>query len=414
MTTSDQSIEALQQENQRLREQVAALTSERDQQNQPSQDTPERYNLLFQNMVEGTVFHEVVYDTEGQACNYRILDVNPAFERMLQIPRAAILGKVATEAYGTESAPFLDIYAGVAHTGTPEQFQTTFGAQVFDIRVTSPRRGEFVTMFFDITGKKITEGELLRFRDILNTTPELLATAPADTGALDYANPALCRMLGYTADEIIGMPVPAVFAEPPEQVNGHFRRCIESGTSQGELHCKRKDGSTFPIYFSAHTLFRGEGVPPLVASFFRDLTAQKQGEEERIRLTQQVIDIQRDALRELSTPLIPITDDVVIMPLIGTIDSGRAQMVMEGLLTGVAQHQAELVILDITGVQVVDTQVAKALVQVAQAVKLLGAQVMLTGIQPQIAQTLVHLGVELDGIITHGSLQAGIAAALHV
>ncbi|MFP4436273.1 MAG: STAS domain-containing protein [Chloroflexaceae bacterium] len=87
---------------------------------------------------------------------------------------------------------------------------------------------------------------------------------------------------------------------------------------------------------------------------------------------------------------------------------------MEALLEGVAQHQAGLVILDITGVQVVDTQVAKALIQVAQAVKLLGAQVMLTGIQPQIAQTLVHLGVELEGIITRGSLQAGIATALNV
>jgi len=414
MKTNDQSIEALQQENQRLREQVAALTNERDQRQQPSQDTEERYRLLFQNMVEGIVFHEIIYNTEGKPCNYRILDVNPAFERMLQVSREAVIGKPATEAYGTESAPFLDIYARVADTGIPEQFETKFGAQIFDIRVISPRRGEFVTMFFDITGQKITEGELRRFRDILDTTPELLATAPADTGALDYANPALCRMLGYTADEIIGMPVPAVFTEPPEQVNAHFQRCIESGTSQGELHCKRKDGSTFPIFFSAHTLFRGEGVPPLVASFFRDLTAQKQGEEERIRLQQQIIAAQEDTLRELSTPLIPITDDVVIMPLIGTIDSRRAQMVMEALLEGVAQHQAELVILDITGVQVVDTQVARALIQVAQAVKLLGAQVMLTGIQPQIAQTLVHLGVELEGIITRGSLQAGIATALNV
>jgi anti-anti-sigma regulatory factor len=85
---------------------------------------------------------------------------------------------------------------------------------------------------------------------------------------------------------------------------------------------------------------------------------------------------------------------------------------MEALLEGVAQHQSRLVILDITGVAVVDTQVAQAFIQAAQAVRLLGAQVMLTGIQPQIAQTLVHLGVDLSGIITSGSLQSGIAAAL--
>jgi anti-anti-sigma regulatory factor len=100
------------------------------------------------------------------------------------------------------------------------------------------------------------------------------------------------------------------------------------------------------------------------------------------------------------------------MPLIGTIDSGRAQMVLETLLEGVARYQASLAILDITGVVTVDTQVAQALVGAARAVRLLGAQVMLTGIQPQIAQTLVHLGVDLSGIQTQGSLQAGIAAAL--
>jgi len=125
-----------------------------------------------------------------------------------------------------------------------------------------------------------------------------------------------------------------------------------------------------------------------------------------------VLAAQRDTLRELSTPLIPITDEVVIMPLIGTIDSGRAQLVMETLLDGVAQQRARLVILDITGVTVVDSQVAQALIRAAQAVKLLGARVMLTGIQPQIAQTLVHLGVDLSGIQTRSSLQAGIATAL--
>jgi rsbT co-antagonist protein RsbR len=146
--------------------------------------------------------------------------------------------------------------------------------------------------------------------------------------------------------------------------------------------------------------------------FSTDLSEQKQMEAERAAMQEQIIDAQRASLRELSTPLIPISNHVVIMPLIGTIDSGRAQQVMETLLEGVAQHQAELAILDITGVSLVDTQVAQGLVRAAQAVRLLGAQVMLTGIQPQIAQTLVHLGIDLSSIQTQGSLQAGIAAAM--
>ncbi|NJO06513.1 MAG: STAS domain-containing protein, partial [Chloroflexaceae bacterium] len=82
------------------------------------------------------------------------------------------------------------------------------------------------------------------------------------------------------------------------------------------------------------------------------------------------------------------------------------------LLDGVALHRAHTVILDITGVQVVDTQVANSFIQAARAVQLLGAQVMLTGIQPQIAQTLVHLGVDLGMLTTRATLQDGVAAVL--
>jgi anti-anti-sigma factor len=156
------------------------------------------------------------------------------------------------------------------------------------------------------------------------------------------------------------------------------------------------------------------GAPLRMTGTISDIHERKQTEAERERalLQQQIIEAQRMTLRELSTPLIPITNDVVIMPLIGSIDTQRAQQIMETLLEGVARHQSELAILDITGVSVIDTQVAQALVRAAQAVKLLGVQVMLTGIQPQIAQMLVHLGVDLSGIQSQGSLQAGIAAAL--
>ena len=110
--------------------------------------------------------------------------------------------------------------------------------------------------------------------------------------------------------------------------------------------------------------------------------------------------------------MIPISDDVVVMPLIGTMDSRRAQQVLETVLEGVASSHARVAILDITGVAVVDTQVANALMRAAQAVKLLGAQVILTGIRPEVAQTLVGLGVDLNGIVTQATLQSGIAFAM--
>lgn len=129
--------------------------------------------------------------------------------------------------------------------------------------------------------------------------------------------------------------------------------------------------------------------------------------------TREIVYMQRERVRELATPLIPLRDHVILMPLIGTIDPERAQQVMETLLAGVAAHHATTAILDITGVRTVDTQIAQALLQTARACRLLGAQVVLTGIQPQIAQTLVQLGADLNGIMTRSTLQAGINDVLY-
>lgn len=264
----------------------------------------------------------------------------------------------------------------------------------------------------DITERKRAETELQTFKALAESSPDAIGIAAPD-GVISYANQSFQQMFGYD-DATIGMLNVTLFTEADqrERIPTLLEEISTRGAWTGLLTGRCKDGSTFPAQVSAFGIADSQGNLLALPAIIRDMSAQQRQEAERSALQQQVIDAQRDALRELSSPLIPISEDVVIMPLIGTIDSGRAQQVLEVLLEGVAQHQAELVILDITGVSVVDTQVAQALVRAAQAVKLLGAQVMLTGIQPQIAQTLVHLGVELSGIITRGSLQAGISAAL--
>ncbi len=150
----------------------------------------------------------------------------------------------------------------------------------------------------------------------------------------------------------------------------------------------------------------------LIYGYWVDITVRKQWQQEQEAVHQQVIEAQRAALQEISTPLIPLADRVIAMPLVGTIDTMRAKQVMETLLDGVTKYVAKVAILDITGVSVVDTQVAQALVQTARAVRLLGAQVILTGIGPTMAQTLVHLGADLSTIVTFSSLQDGIAYAM--
>ncbi|NJN66643.1 MAG: PAS domain S-box protein [Chloroflexaceae bacterium] len=262
----------------------------------------------------------------------------------------------------------------------------------------------------NISGRKQTEEEMMINQFVLENANDAIEWI-APNGQFLYVNQTGCQHLGYTRDELLSLHVWDI--DPNFSREGWGSTWIQlkqADLMTTETSHRRKDGQIFPVEVAARHL-EWQGKEWLI-TFVRDITTRKQEEAERAGLQQQIIDAQRNALRELSTPLIPITDSVLIMPIIGTIDSQRAQQVMETLLMGVAQHQAELVILDITGVSVVDTQVANAFIQSAQAVRLLGAQVMLTGIQPQIAQTMVQLGVNLRGIVTRTTLQAGIAYAL--
>ena len=127
---------------------------------------------------------------------------------------------------------------------------------------------------------------------------------------------------------------------------------------------------------------------------------------------ERMIQAQALQIRELSTPLIPLHTGLLALPLVGTIDSHRASQIMETLLEGIARQQADVVIMDITGVPVVDTAVGNHLLQAARAAELLGARVILVGISAEVAQTMVQLGINLSQIVTLATLQAGIEHAL--
>ncbi len=120
----------------------------------------------------------------------------------------------------------------------------------------------------------------------------------------------------------------------------------------------------------------------------------------------------RDALREMSVPILPITGTTLVMPLVGTLDEARLHLMQEQALTILEKSSARCLLLDITGVPVIDTQVAQGFTRIVQSAQLLGAQIMITGIRPEVAQTLVGIGVDLRRIITHSTLEAGIAYAM--
>ncbi|WKB52639.1 STAS domain-containing protein [Eleftheria terrae] len=125
-----------------------------------------------------------------------------------------------------------------------------------------------------------------------------------------------------------------------------------------------------------------------------------------------IIKRQQEELLELSTPVVKLWDGVLAVPMIGTLDSSRTQVVMESLLQRIVETSSELAIIDITGVPTVDTLVAQHLLKTVTAIRLMGADCIVSGIRPQIAQTIVHLGIDLQGITTKSTLADALALAL--
>jgi rsbT co-antagonist protein RsbR len=125
-----------------------------------------------------------------------------------------------------------------------------------------------------------------------------------------------------------------------------------------------------------------------------------------------VIKRQQEELLELSTPVVKLWDGVLALPMIGTLDSARTQVVMESLLQRIVETGSELAIIDITGVPTVDTLVAQHLLKTVTAIRLMGADCIISGIRPQIAQTIVHLGVDLQGVTTKATLADALSLAL--
>ena len=125
-----------------------------------------------------------------------------------------------------------------------------------------------------------------------------------------------------------------------------------------------------------------------------------------------VITRQQDEMMELSTPVVKLWDGILALPMIGTLDSSRTQVVMETLLNRIVETGADIAILDITGVPTVDTLVAQHLIKTVTAARLMGADCIISGIRPQIAQTIVHLGVDLSAVITKATLADAFAIAL--
>jgi rsbT co-antagonist protein RsbR len=225
-------------------------------------------------------------------------------------------------------------------------------------------------------------------------------------------NPSFLDMYGYSdPSELIGKNSIELTIPLPEDRERIYHSIATGAKGPYEVMSRRADdGTFFPVEIRAREVRLGGEALRVVS--VTDITHRKQAEEERARLQQEVIEAQKRALLELSAPIIPVMEHIIVMPLIGTIDTLRAKDITRALLAGIREHHAKAAILDITGVPIVDSGVAAHLDRTIQAARLKGVHTIVTGISDAVAETIVDLGVEWSGVETLQDLQTGLQAAI--
>jgi PAS domain S-box-containing protein len=215
------------------------------------------------------------------------------------------------------------------------------------------------------------------------------------------------RLKGYKADEVIGKHF-SVFYPQEEVESGKCDHVLATAVREGRFEEEgwrvRKDGTRFWASVVITALRDAKGNLRGFGKVTRDLSDRRLAEE---RLRQQ----SRDVLEMATVPVVQVWEGILLVPLIGMLDSARTQQLMERLLQRLTETGSSVAVLDITGVPTIDTQTAQHLIETVKAVRYIGADVVLTGVRPVIAQTLVHLGVDLSTATTRASLAAGLRVA---
>ncbi|MDC3955941.1 PAS domain S-box protein [Polyangium jinanense] len=356
----------------------------------------------------------------------RFLDCKPARDVPLLVAPAQFLGRRLVDVFDTDWARRqADVIRDVAEDGEPRMdgysVDTPDGSMHFEALYSRASTGEVVVAIRDITKRVQAEverdrlarevsaqvNELRLWKALADRAPDGISIVGLD-GKLTYANAAFEDMIGR--GPLVGTNVARLLAtaEEARTIDTTLR---SEGQYRGELVLLRGDRSQLSTHGVLFVMTNEDGTPASFGTIMRDRTEERRAEEERLLLREKLIEAQQKLIEELETPILPVAPGVLVMPLVGRVDSARAERLLGSLLEGTTAHGARVVILDITGVPVVDADVAEGLVRAARAVRLLGAETMLTGIGPLVARQLVAHAEEVSVLRPCSTLERAVAIA---
>ncbi|XXT25389.1 PAS domain S-box protein [Sorangium sp. So ce429] len=411
MATDQDSIERLRAENAGLRDEIERLHEQLGRRE-------ERTRLILQAAIEG--LHVV-------GLNGEIIDCNPSFASIVGYSRGELLtmniGQIDARPPEEVVAAIAEIKAKGAHRFVARHIHKD--GHAIDVEVSSHLIRSGDEEFFSAFSRPITE-QLRReralreseqkFRAIFDETSMFISLLTPE-GSLLECNRTMADFTGARQGEGLGEPLwEAPFWGGAAGADQHVKACVQKAASGVPSSCEVQihgsGGRVATLELRMKPILDVSGESVLVIAEGYDVSELRRAEAERATLQEQMIHAQEATIRELSTPLIPLDAGILVMPLVGRLDRVRIEQLLERLLQGVVAQRATTVILDVTGVPMVDAEIADSLIRAAQAVKLLGAEVILTGVGPEVAQTMVGIGIDLREIVTLSSLRSGLHHAL--
>jgi rsbT co-antagonist protein RsbR len=251
--------------------------------------------------------------------------------------------------------------------------------------------------------KKSSQNDFKMTNQVLNQIPTPVMAVDIDLKIV-YMNDVALSTIGKEFDEVKGKQCADIFnsahCNTPEC---RMKQAIESGEPKTARNEVTIDGAQVPIEYYAAPLKDDDGNIVGGLEYILDITERVKHEE---RLRQQA-----RTISEISTPTIKLWDGIVVLPVIGVVDSNRAQQMMEKMLQKIVSTSAKVIILDISGVAAVDTAVANHLIKITKATQLLGCRCVISGVSPAVAQTIINLGIDMEGIYTNSTLSDALQEA---